>query len=273
MKKYHVCATIAASDPSGGAGIQADIKTFSALGCYATSVITAITVQNTQKVYETVPLDGNLVYEQGSALFGDISPEALKIGACGSKEVVDAIVRLLKEHKPPFTVLDPVMVSSSGSKLLSDEGVETMKARLFPLCDLVTPNIPELARLSGKSGIANLEEAVECGRLVMANTKCGAILAKGGHWSGLPTDILISPYGETAFQGRRISTRNDHGTGCTLSSAIAAFTALGAELPTAVENAKSYLQKALENGADVQMGKGRGGMNHFFSPTPLIYKI
>ncbi len=264
MKCYPTCLSIAGSDPSGGAGIQADLKTFSALGCYGAAAITALTVQNTTGVTRSVPVDAGLVYEQAAAVMADLRPQAVKIGMTVNAETISALVKLLTGYRPDFIVLDPVMVSSSGRSLLDKAGVEALVSGLMPLCSLVTPNLHELEVLTGTA------DAVSGGRELLCRTGCKAVLVKGGHRHGQPTDSLIAAETTRHFPGQRIHTRNDHGTGCTLSSAITAFISRGYALPEAVRRAKDYVEQALAHGADVCIGQGNGAMNHFYAPKTAI---
>lgn len=262
-KHIRACLSLAGSDPSGGAGIQADLKTFSALGCYGAAAVTALTVQNSLGVVRSVPVEAELVYAQGAAVMDDLRPRAVKIGMTCTSPTIRALARLLRDYTPPFAVLDPVMVSSSGRRLLADGAVETLTRELMPLCTLITPNLPELEVLTGT------EEPEEGARRLQALTGCPNILAKGGHADGAPTDILLAGGATYRFRGTRIATSNTHGTGCTLSAAIAAYVALGHALPEAVDLAKRYVEQALAAAANLHMGRGHGAVNHFFAPLPL----
>lgn len=258
MKRYYVCFSIAGSDPSGGAGIQADLKTFSALGCYGASAITALTVQNTKGVVQSVPVDANLVYEQITAVLSDMSPTAVKIGMTPTVEIIEAIVTALNIFPVSHVVLDPVMVSSSGCRLMDSEALKVLCTKLLPLCSLVTPNIVEAVVL---------KECLEKEKRVDPSL---CMLLTGGDRSGVPCDILSTPAGRVVLNGHRVHTINDHGTGCTLSSAITAFLARGFPLEASVCQAKKFVEKALEAGLEQRLGGGRGGMNHFFAPEPLL---
>lgn len=258
MKHYRVCLSIAGSDPSGGAGIQADLKTFSALGCYGAAAVTALTVQSTLGVAQVVPVDAALVGAQVDAVLADLHPAAVKIGQLPTAAVVRAVARSLRACPPQWVVLDPVMVSSSGRRLMAADAVEALCDDLLPLCSLLTPNRAEAAVLAGR--------AATC-----AEGGAGpAVLVTGGDADGLPCDVLYADGLRRELTGRRVLTRNDHGTGCTLSSAVAALLARGLALPDAVVRAKAYVEAALEAGAGVEVGQGRGGMNHFFAPEALI---
>lgn len=268
MKRYTICLSIAGSDPSGGAGIQADLKTFSALGCYGQAVIAALTAQNTEGVRSCYNLPPSFVGQQIEAIFEDCMPQSVKIGMLGDMQTVHKVAQLIDQFQPPFVVIDPVMISTSGMKLLSDEAIKIMRKELLPLADLVTPNLPELRLLAGEDG-----ESQVCEMAKKLSAECGsvAVLAKGGHISSTVDDNRVVDYlyykkQIHTYSEKRVFTANTHGTGCTLSSAIAAFVALGNTLPHAVHLAKTYLTKALEAGAECQGWKGAGPMNHFFQP-------
>lgn len=255
MKHYKVCMTIAGSDPSGGAGIQADIKTFTLLGCYAQAVPTSLTVQNTERVVRQVALDGQLVSEQLDTVMRDWRPDAVKIGITPHADTIAAIAGNLRKYRPGFIVLDPVVVSTSGHRLIDDQGIEALQEQLIPLCTLITPNIPE-ARL-----LAGLSDAVppsDLAHRLYARYAPTAVLVKGGHATGAPEDILCSGNGLTTFCAERINTTNTHGTGCVLSSAIASYAARGFSLEQAVSKAKQFLTDALRKGADYSTGHGHG---------------
>ena len=264
--------TIAGSDPSGGAGIQADLKTFSALGVYGASAVTAVTVQNTVGVKYVHPLPPEAVYDQISAVMEDIRPDAVKIGMVNDALTLDAVIRALETYRPRHIVVDPVMVSTSGCALMQADALRAMKERLLPLADIVTPNLPEAFALAGsEEGRHSIQEAAAA--ILRLGVK--ALLIKGGHAEGrIKTDYLymtnagepISDCGSTYIElsADTVDTANTHGTGCTLSSAIAAFLARGHRLEQAVRSAKQYLTSALEAGADIAAGKGHGPVNHFF---------
>ncbi|MGM9694893.1 MAG: bifunctional hydroxymethylpyrimidine kinase/phosphomethylpyrimidine kinase [Alloprevotella sp.] len=257
MKHYDVCMTIAGSDPSGGAGIVADLNTFHRLGCYGQSVITAITIQNSLGVADSHPLPPEWVEEQIKIVMDDLMPAAVKIGMVCTAPIVEAICRALDAHAPRFVVADPVMISSSGFPLTD---LETMKAAIPHLIrhiSLLTPNIPE-AQFLTESDTADASRLV---RLMSERFPDTSILVKGGHSTEGVTDWLYDATEKNyvPFHGSRVETRNTHGTGCVLSSAIAAFVAKGFSLHEAVGNAKSFLHSALEKGADYDAGKGHGG--------------
>lgn len=265
-KHYKVCLSVAGSDPSGGAGIQADLKTFSALGCYGATAITAITIQNTTGVARSVPLPAETVREQMAAVMSDLHPDALKIGMTANADIIHAIAQTIREYPVGFIVLDPIMVSSSGHRLLDPPATAALVGELMPLCTLVTPNIPELEALTGT------KDAVCGASRLLSQTAGQYVLVKGGHLEGQPTDILVSDEHAVSFDGIRIATRNTHGTGCTLSSAIAAQMAIqpDRDLASAVGDAKCYVEAALLAGADMSIGEGHGPMNHFFNPRPTL---
>ena len=255
--------TIAGSDSSGGAGIQADIKTMTMNGVYAMSAITALTAQNTTGVFAVQESTPEFLRSQIDAVFGDIFPDAVKIGMVSSSELIHVIADSLKKWQAKNIVVDPVMVSTSGAKLIDDDAVQTLASELLPLAVLATPNIPEAEILSGmkildESGMTQAAEKI--------STKFGcSVLLKGGHMINDANDYLFDGNTGTWFTGKRIDTRNTHGTGCTLSSAIAANLAKGYALPEAVSLAKEYISGAL--GAMLNLGKGCGPMMHAFNLT------
>lgn len=258
----HTALTIAGSDCSGGAGIQADIKTMTANGVYAMSAITALTAQNTTGVYGIMESTPSFLASQLDCIFTDIPPEAVKTGMVSSSALIEVIGRKLQQYQAKNVVVDPVMVATSGGKLLEDAAVETLKHCLLPLADLLTPNIPEAAVLSGIS-IKSEEDMVTAARIISENYGC-AVLCKGGHNQNDANDLLYGQNGNIHwFYGRRIDTRNTHGTGCTLSSAIAANLAKGMTLIQAVEKAKDYISGALAAG--LTLGRGSGPMDHAFA--------
>lgn len=253
--------TIAGSDSCGGAGIQADIKTMSALGCYAMSVITAITAQNTRGVTATEGVAPSMVEAQIDAVMTDIPPLAVKTGMLYSAPVVEAVVRALKRNNATqHIVVDPVMVSTSGFRLIADDAIEAMIKGLFPLAELVTPNVAEAKVLSGSDDPLRQAEAI----LAMGPR---AVLLKGGDRSGYTkTDLLFTADGgQTAYSAPEVNTPNTHGTGCTLSSAIISFLAHGFTLHEAIEKAKNYLTEALVSGARFKIGAGHGPVDHFYA--------
>ena len=271
QKTYPIVLSIAGSDSSGGAGIQADLKTFSALGVYGATAITAITAQNTQGVKSQFALSPQMVYEQITAVVDDLCPTVVKIGMLSNVDIIHAVAEALSQYSLSI-ILDPVMVSSSGHRLLSIEGQEALKEKLLPMSTLITPNIPEMKALT-QMPLTSFEEKETAARYLF---ECGAkaILLKGGHEEGdIKTDILYStPNKEMqidTFTSDTIHSKNIHGTGCTLSSAIAAFVARGYHLPNAIANAKRYVSEAIQAGADINIGHGFGPINHCFNPLKM----
>ena len=252
--------TIAGSDSSGGAGIQADIKTMMANGVYAMSAITALTAQNTLGVAGILETAPEFLEQQLDCIFTDIRPDAVKIGMLCGADMIRAAAKKLREYHAVNIVLDPVMVSTSGSRLLSREAVEEMKAQMFPLADLITPNIPEGEVLTGKR-IESPEDMEKAAETIACTYGC-AVLLKGGHQAGSADDLLYRDGSFRWFPGRRIANPNNHGTGCTLSSAIASNLAKGFSMEEAVERAKKYISGALE--AMLDLGRGNGPMDHGF---------
>jgi len=252
--------TIAGSDASGGAGIQADLKTFLAHGVYGMSAVTALTAQNTLGVRAIEEVSPTFLAAEIDAVFEDIPPRAVKVGMVASAELILVIAKKLREHHAEHVVIDPVMVSTSGTPLLAADAVNMLQKKLFPCAELLTPNIPELTRLTGV-GIVNQWTMVTAARRV-AQRFDAAVLAKGGHFQGdASTDFLVFPDGHSMiFSAPRSRNPNTHGTGCTLSSAIAANLAKGDSLGEAVARAKDYLTKAIGYGLD--LGQGRGPLWH-----------
>ena len=256
--------TIAGSDSSGGAGIQADIKTMTLNGVFAMSAITALTAQNTTGVTDIMEATPEFLAEEIDAVFTDIYPDAVKIGMVSSAGLIELIASKLREYGAKHIVVDPVMVATSGAKLLRDDAIDTLK-RALPLAEVVTPNIPEAEILSGMS-ISGAEEMEAAAKKISAEYGC-AVLCKGGHQTNDANDLLCRPDGETRwFLGRRIDNPNTHGTGCTLSSAIAANLAKGFCLEDSVDRAKAYLSGALA--AMLDLGRGSGPMDHAFDIKP-----
>lgn len=255
--------TIAGSDSSGGAGIQADIKTMTANGVYAMSAITALTAQNTMGVTGILEVPPEFLAQQLDAVFTDIFPDAVKTGMVASGGLIETIADKLAEYGARNVVVDPVMVATSGAKLIGGSAISVLKRRLLPMATLITPNIPEAEVLSGMavSSEADMEAAA---RAICGKYGC-AVLCKGGHQVNDANDFLCTRKGGTWFKGRRIDNPNTHGTGCTLSSAIASNLAKGMALEEAVKFAKDYISGALA--AMLDLGKGRGPMNHAFEIT------
>ena len=271
-KSYPIVLTIAGSDSSGGAGIQADLKTFSSLGVYGASAITAITAQNTQGVHSQCALSSQIVYDQIIAVIDDLHPSFVKVGMLSNVDIVLAVVEALGKYSLPI-VLDPVMVSSSGHRLLSVEAQEIVKKKLLPMSMLVTPNIPEMKALTDMS-LSTYEEKERAASYLM-DYGAKAVLLKGGHEEGdVKVDILFlnSPHGiqSSVFSSDTILTPNIHGTGCTLSSAITAFMARGLCMTEAVAEAKKYITEAIRAGADITIGHGSGPVNHGFNPLQML---
>lgn len=252
--------TIAGSDSSGGAGIQADIKTMTANGVYAASVITALTAQNTTGVRDILNSTAEFLENQLDCVFEDIFPDAVKIGMVSSSELIEVIARKLKEHKAKNIVVDPVMVATSGARLLEEQAEDTLVKKLIPLATLVTPNIPEAEILSNMS-IKTEEDMITAAKQIGDNYNA-AVLLKGGHKVNDANDLLYSSGEVVWFKGRKIDNPNTHGTGCTLSSAIASNLAKGYDIKSAVERSKEYISGAL--GAMLDLGDGSGPMNHMF---------
>ena len=264
-KKYYRTLTIAGSDSGGGAGIQADLKTFSANGCYGMSVITALTAQNTVGVsgIHAVPVD--FVRQQLQAVLSDIGCDAVKIGMLFSPQLIAAVAEQLRLFDVKHIVLDPVMIAQSGDKLLQDEAIDALKKELIPLADIITPNLPEASVLLGRE-IDSADMLGDAARQ-LCQLGCASVLIKGGHLdSGESDDCLY--LGERdeliVLPARRVATRNNHGTGCTLSSAITAGIARGYTMEKAVRQAKEYISGAISGGAPYTLGKGHGPVHHFF---------
>ena len=264
--RYARVLSIAGSDSGGGAGIQADLKTFSALGCYGMTAITAITAQNTQGVRAIHGVPPDMLRAQIDAVVEDIGVDAVKIGMLHSPEVVAVVADALRRHHLPHVVLDPVMVATSGDRLMADETVQVLVRELFPLATVVTPNLDEAALLLGRP-IPGIEALDGAARALLA-LGAPAVLLKGGHLPGDEVvDVLVLPDRTLQhLRSPRIATHNGHGTGCTLSSAIAAHLALGQALPEAVALARAYILGAIQAGAAVRTGKGHGPLNHGYAP-------
>ncbi len=250
--------TIAGSDCSGGAGIQADIKTMTVNGVYAMSAITALTAQNTCGVTDIMEVSPAFLKAQLEAIWTDIPPDAVKIGMVASVPLIETIAESLTIHPASAVVVDPVMVATSGARLIAEDAIESLKARLFPLATLLTPNIPEAEILTGRT-IQSATEMEEAAQQIGETYHC-AVLVKGGHNCHDANDYLWSPQESRWFHGTRIDNPNTHGTGCTLSSAIAANLAVGHDLIHAISHAKDYLTRALA--AQLNLGHGAGPLNH-----------
>jgi hydroxymethylpyrimidine/phosphomethylpyrimidine kinase len=263
-----IALTIAGSDSSGGAGVQADLKTFAALGVYGASVITALTAQNTQGVTAIHNVPAAFVAAQIDAVFADLAIGAVKIGMLARAEIVEAVARGLTRHKAATIVLDPVMVASSGDKLLAADAVGALRRLLIPRALVVTPNLPEAAALAGAS-LARNEQEMEAQAREILSLGARHVLIKGGHGAGDESvDLLIGQGDVVRLSAKRIHTKNTHGTGCTLSSAIAAGLAKGRDLLTACRDAKDYVTAAIAAADDLHVGHGHGPLNHFLWRTP-----
>ena len=265
--RYVRVLSIAGSDSGGGAGIQADLKTFSALGCYGMTAITAITAQNTQGVRAIHGLPPDMLRAQIDAVAEDIGVDAVKIGMLHDPEVVRVVVKAIARHRLQQVVLDPVMVATSGDRLMAAETIDVLVHELFPLATVITPNLDEAALLLGYAidGADALDDAASA----LLALGAPAVLLKGGHLPGdTVVDVLaLANGGRLRLQSPRIATHNAHGTGCTLSSAIAAHLALGLPLPQAVEQARAYILGAIAAGANVHTGHGHGPLNHGYAPV------
>lgn len=275
MTSPPIALTIAASDPSGGAGIQADLKAFSANGAYGTAVLTALTAQNTQGVTGIHAVPPAFVTQQLDTLFADVRVDAVKIGMLADAAIATAVADALERHRPPYVVLDPVMVSTSGHRLLEADAVTVLRDRLLPLADLITPNLPEAGDLLGVAAAQQRTDAVEQARaLLQAGAK--RVLLKGGHHThdAESVDILVDATdapdttgvcgaGVTELSAPRVNTRNTHGTGCTLSAAIAALRPQHEDWQTPVRAAKEYLTGALRAADTLRVGHGHGPVHHF----------
>lgn len=256
----YTALTIAGSDCSGGAGIQADIKTMSAYGVYAMSAITALTAQNTTGVSEIMEVSSEFLEQQLDSIFTDIYPDAIKIGMVSSENLILSITKKLVLYKAKNIVVDPVMVSTSGSRLISEEAISVLKEFLFPLATVLTPNIPE-AEVLAQVKIQSKEDMIQAAKRISDTYGC-PVLCKGGHSFADADDLLYEDGSITWIEGKRINNRNTHGTGCTLSSAIASNLAKGLPLLAAIKDAKVYVAGAIE--ANLNIGKGRGPLNHMW---------
>lgn len=269
--------TIAGSDSGGGAGIQADLKSFAANGAFGASVITALTAQNTMGVTGIHAVPPDFVGEQIDAVFGDIRIDAVKIGMLASSDVITAVAQGLARWQAPNVVVDPVMVTTTGAPLIEDEAVAALRTKLFPLAALLTPNLHEAARLTGREPARNRAQMVKQGRAIL-QSGAAAVLVKGGHAvagaDAEAADVLVKHNGEKWFAAPRIKTANTHGTGCSLSSAIAAHLAHGASLEDAIARSKAWLTGALLASDELSVGSGSGPVHHFhamwkgLAPTP-----
>ena len=270
MKKYPCVLTIAGSDCSGGAGIQADIKSISALGAYAASAITAITVQNTCGVEAIHPIPPTFVAGQIKAVMTDIRPAAVKIGMVNDVEIIHTIAASLREYQPSFVVFDPVMVSTSGCRLIKDTAIEALTAELIPLATIITPNLSEAEVLAGHPVHTVEDMKATAKELLRFGSK--SVLIKGGHLEGGEMVDVLHIAGQEEphlFSAHLVDSKNTHGTGCSLSSSIATHLALGESIEKAVEKGKEFVFQGICAGNDVHIGEGHGPLNHFYSPVPM----
>lgn len=264
-KQTPIVLTIAGSDSGGGAGIQADIKAISATGSYACTAITAITSQNTLGVSAIFPIPVEHLAHQLDAVFADLNVVAVKVGMLADANIIKVVADKIRHYRPQYLVVDPVMVATSGDLLLEQEAISTLKSDLLPLADLVTPNLPEGAALTGKAIPCNEQQMHEMASALL-ELGASAVLLKGGHLDSdkFSTDLLITDEGIEPFSSVRTATKNTHGTGCTLSSAIASYLAQGNEPYRAVQLAKAYISSAIEHADELKIGEGHGPVNHFF---------
>lgn len=270
MKHPPIILSIAGSDCSGGAGIQADIKTISALGGYAATAITAITEQNTLGISRSFTLPPESIFGQIEAIMSDLKPDAIKIGMIPNTETARIIIHFLQKYKPKHVVLDPVMVSSSGQQLMEENTIRLIARELLPLTEVFTPNLNETEVLIGKR-CRNIKEMKDAAQRILS-WGSNAVLIKGGHLDEEQmSDVLLTSIHHKAFvfSENKIISCNTHGTGCTLSSAIATFLAFGEQIPIAVEKAKSYTTAAIAASKDLHIGEGKGSLNHFHNPLPM----
>ena len=257
MKKI---LTIAGSDCSGGAGIQADIKTISAHGCFAMSVIVSVVAENTSRVIDIQNITPDIIKKQIDAIFEDIEVDAVKIGMLGDKDTMQAVSDKLKEYKPKHIVIDPVMYAKNGCPLMDPNCIEKLINDIIPLATVLTPNIPEAEKISNTT-IKNIKD-MENGAIIINKLGCKNVLIKGGHLIDDATDVLYDGKEFTYFKSDRVNTKNTHGTGCTLSSSIASNLALGNDIKTAISKSKNYITTAIKH--SLSIGKGHGPTNHFY---------
>lgn len=270
--RYIQVLSIAGSDSSAGAGVQADMKTISALGCYASCVVTSITAQNTIGVYEIENVSAPLVLSQLRCVLEDLQPKVIKIGMVNNSQTIKAIIEGLSNYPYKHLIIDPIIFSTSGKRLLESDAVAVFCNELLPLATLITPNIPETEVLSGMK--ITQEEDIKRAAERIQSLYHTALLIKGGHWEGeTKKDWLFDQHGRLdIFEFPTIYSPNTHGTGCTLSAAISAFLAKGLPLQKAVNEAKIYLSNAIKAGQQVDIGKGNGPLNHFYNPQKLIVR-
>lgn len=257
--------SIAGSDPSGGAGIQADLKTFSALGCYGMAAMTALTAQNTRGVSSVYMVPDDFLFNQINDIFVDVRVDAVKIGMAGSVRSIGVIAESIQRHKPGYVVLDPVMVATSGDRLLGEDEIKTLRRDLLPLSSIITPNIPEAEILLGKSLEHHFEYRLKDMALALLALGVPAVLLKGGHMTGpMSKDVYADKKGVLeVLEAPRVKTLNTHGTGCTLSSALACYLAKGLPGLEAAHAAKKYVTLALRNADKLTVGRGAGPVHHF----------
>jgi hydroxymethylpyrimidine/phosphomethylpyrimidine kinase len=258
-----IALTIAGSDSSGGAGIQADLKTFAALGVYGASVVTALTAQSTRGVTGIHDVPANFITAQIDAVFSDLAVNAVKIGMLSRLEAIEAVVEGLARHQATMIVVDPVMVATSGDRLLAAAAVDALRTTLMPRATVITPNLPEAAALLDRP-LARDEPEMEAQARALLSLGAQAVLLKGGHGTSADSvDLLVDANGVTRFSAKRIATKNTHGTGCTLSSAIAAGLAKGLALRDSVREAKDYVTAAIGGADALRIGHGHGPLHHF----------
>ncbi|MDR0888286.1 MAG: bifunctional hydroxymethylpyrimidine kinase/phosphomethylpyrimidine kinase [Coriobacteriales bacterium] len=265
MNRTPRCAlSIAGSDPSGGAGMQADLKTFSALGVFGMSVITSVVAENTFHVIDSEDVRPDMIASQIDAVFEDIPPDAVKIGMLSCVDTMMIVSTKLKELEPKNVVVDPVMYAKNGAALMDPGSIDTLIANIIPLADIITPNIPETEKIAGldAGSIASVKDMEHAAKLIY-DMGCKHVLVKGGHAIGDATDVLYDGNRFYYYSHTRINTKNTHGTGCTLSSAIASYLALGDTMPEAVKGAKEYVSGAIDNA--LELGCGCGPTNHFWN--------
>lgn len=266
---YPRVLSIAGSDSGGGAGIQADLKTFSALGCFGMTAITALTAQNTCGVRAIHGVPPEMLRDQIDAVLEDIGVDAVKIGMLHAPDIVHTVAQAIDRHQLPHVVFDPVMVATSGAKLIDDPAIAVLVTEMFPRAALITPNLDEAGLLVG-SALTSVQDMAQAAQ-VLLERGARAVLLKGGHLQGDEvTDLLLMQDADPIWMhGSRIDSANTHGTGCTLSSAIAAYLALGLTLLDAVQQARDFVRQALQVGASVKTGQGSGPLNHGFAPLPM----
>lgn len=268
--KYPKVLTIAGSDSGGAAGIQADIKTFSALGCYGMSVITALTAQNSLGVQGVKGIEPLFVKQQLDSIFSDLKPDAIKIGMIFSSELAHTIANYLKDYPEIPIVFDPVMVATSGDILIQKETIQTIIQELFPIAAIITPNMDEAAILA-QIPVHHVDDMKLAAKTII-DLGCQNVIVKGGHLreSQLTSVLMDSKYSITEFQHQKINTKNINGAGCTFSSAIASYLAIGKSLYESVNSAQEFTYQAILHGQNIQNGHGNGSLNHFFDPTKMI---